>query len=56
MILLTITDPTGAQERRKHKWKRREYHNKVSLDTIIVIALIVWICFRALTTCMAMLS
>ena len=44
IMLLAITDPTGAQERRKHKLQRRGYHNKVNIDTIIVIALIVWIC------------
>lgn len=29
MMLSAINDPDGAQERKKHKLKRREYHNKV---------------------------
>ena len=35
MMLSAITDPAGAQERRKRKLKRREYHNKVDRDTIV---------------------
>ena len=31
MMLSTINDPVGAQERKKHKLKRREYHNKVCM-------------------------
>ena len=32
MMLSAVTDPNGAQERRKQKLKRREYHNKVSIN------------------------
>ena len=29
MMLSALNDAAGAQERKKHKLKRREYHNKV---------------------------
>ena len=35
MMLSAINDPVGAQERKKHKLKRREYHNKVSVHNSV---------------------
>ncbi|XP_065888724.1 uncharacterized protein [Dysidea avara] len=37
MMLSAIHDPVGAQERRKHKLKRREYHSKVCIVCIFII-------------------
>ena len=34
MMLSAINDPAGAQERKKHKLKRRECHDKVSVHDV----------------------